>query len=285
MGVLSFCASSHAQEGTQAVFEISGSEVRTIQSEVLDRRYDVYVKLPPGYSAEENAKKIYPVIYFNDAGYNWLTAVGVTRAPFNLGGYERTILVGFSYAKGEGGAASRVRDYTPTKNAEWRRFDTGGGAQYLEFIKTEAIPFVESEYRINPNRRTLVGHSLGALFGAYALLKEPGLFSDYILSSPSFWYHDQVIFQMVSESKDAGTEPTGKVFIAIGSTETPEINGKSHDMVGQAITFAETLRSHEYEGLEIKHVVYEGGTHLTTFPVALTEALRWMLPGENVYGG
>jgi len=40
MGVLSFCASSHAQEGTQAVFEISDSEVRTIQSEVLDRRYD-----------------------------------------------------------------------------------------------------------------------------------------------------------------------------------------------------------------------------------------------------
>ena len=176
IGILIFCTSSHAEEPTPAAFEISASEVKTIQSKILDRQYDLYVKLPPGYDVEKNAEKLYPVIYFNDAGYNWLTAVGVTRAPFSLGGYEPAILIGFSYAKGERGTASRVRDYTPTENPDWRRFKTGGGPQYLEFIKSEAIPFVESEYRIDSNRRMLVGHSLGGLFRRLCLAERTKTF-------------------------------------------------------------------------------------------------------------
>lgn len=285
IGVLFSYLSSHAQETTGAAFEISGSETLSIQSSILDRQYDLYVKFPPGYNSKENAVRLYPVIYLNDAGYNWLTAVGLTRAPFNHGGYESAILVGISYAKGVRGMDSRVQDYTPTKDLSWRRFDTGGGAQYLEFIKKEAIPFAESKYRIDSNRRTLVGHSLGGLFGAYVLLKEPGLFSNYILSSPSLWYHDQVIFQMESAVFDSSAVLTGRVFIGIGSTETPAINGRDHDMVGQAINFAKTLRSRGYKDLDVREVVYEDGTHLTTYPLALTEALRWLLPGDDVYGG
>ena len=81
-----------AQEPTIAEFEITGSEVRTVESTVLDRTYDLYIKLPPGYTSAESADRQYPVIFFNDGGYNWLTAVGATRAPFNLGGYEPAIL-------------------------------------------------------------------------------------------------------------------------------------------------------------------------------------------------
>lgn len=285
LGILCSCLPSQGQTPGAAPFEISGSEVQTIQSDILDRNYDLYIKLPPGYNAKENADRSYPIIYFNDAGYNWLTAVGVTRAPFNHGGYEPAILVGFSYAKGERGVVSRVRDYTPTQDPEWRRFETGGGEQYLAFIKTEAIPRVEAKYRADPRRRTLVGHSLGGLFGAYVLLKEPSLFSGYILSSPSLWFHDETIFETEEDSANSHFVPRGKVFISVGSTETPALNGGEHDMVGQAIAFAEALRSRGYQDLEVRDVIYDGGTHLTTFPLALTEALRWLLPGEDIYGG
>ena len=98
---LSIATPSVAQEPTIAEFEITGSEVRTIESTVLGRTYDLYIKLPPGYTSVESTDKQYPVIFFNDGSYNWLTAVGVTRAPFSLGGYEPAILVGLSYAKGE----------------------------------------------------------------------------------------------------------------------------------------------------------------------------------------
>ncbi|MEL6791337.1 MAG: alpha/beta hydrolase-fold protein [Pseudomonadota bacterium] len=276
---------SIAQEPTIAEFEITGSEVRTIESAVLDRTYDLYKKLPPGYTSLENEDRQYPVIFFNDGGYNWLTAVGATRAPFSLGGYEPAILIGLSYAKGERGVASRVRDYTPADNPEWTRFETGGAADYLTFLKEEVIPFIDSEYKTDPDRRTIVGHSLGGLFGAYVLLTEQGLFSDYILSSPSLLFHNQVIYDMEAEIATTDADIRGRVFISVGSTETPDVNGGKNDMVGQTKSFAEVLRSRGYDNLQVKDVVHEDGTHLTSYPSALVEALQWMLPGENIYGG
>ncbi|MEL6322960.1 MAG: alpha/beta hydrolase-fold protein [Pseudomonadota bacterium] len=273
------------QDDSPAEFSITGSEVRTLQSTSLDRSYDLYIKLPPGYGAKENQTRVYPIIIFNDGGYCWLTAVGATRAPFNLGGYEHAILIGMSYAKGNDGVSSRVRDYTPTRNPEWRRFETGGAPDYLDFLKAEVVPFIEAEYRADPKRRMLVGHSLGGLFAAYALLREPGLFSDYVLSSPSFWFHDGVIFDLEQQAAAQKTEIAGRVFLSIGSTETPAINGGQHDMVKQAADFADILRARGHKHLEVRDVVYNDATHLTAYPIALVDALRWMLPGEDVFGG
>jgi len=266
-------------------FEITGSEVRTLSSSALGRDYALHVKLPPGYGAPQNSGRRYPVILFNDSGYCWLTAVGVTRAPFSLGGYEPAILVGVSYALGEDGVASRVRDYTPTKDLGWRRFDTGGAEAYLRFIEREVIVFLDAEYRTDPERRLLVGHSLGGLFAAYALLSKPDLFSGYLLSSPSLWFDEEAILRLEAEAGAAGRALSGQVFIAVGSTETPSLNGRPHDMVAQAVNFAELLRTRGHDRLEVRHIVYEEGTHLTVYPGALTESLRWMLPGEDVYGG
>ena len=90
---------------------------------------------------------------------------------------------------------------------------------------------------------------------------------------------------MEAEIATADRDIRGRVFISVGSTETPDINGGENDMVGQAKSFAEVLRSRGYDNLQVKEVVYENGTHLTSYPSALVEALRWMLPGENIYGG
>ena len=201
-----------------------------------------------------------------------------------MGGYEHAILVGFSYAKGEKNINSRVRDYTPTSNPKWK-FETGGAKAYLDFIKDEAIPFIEGQYRIDSDRRMIVGHSLGGLFGTYALLEEPNLFADYILTSSSLWFHEEVIFDIEEKFYNTGKQLKGRIFFAIGETETPEINGGNNDMVGQQRAFANQLRSRNYEGLEVKDIIYEDGTHLTTYPIGLTEGLRWLLPGKDVFGG
>jgi len=266
-------------------FELSGSEVHSVKATGLNRSYDVYVKLPPGYARDENASRRYPVIYLNDAGYNWVTAVGVTRAPFNHGGFEHAILVGISYSEGDSGAVSRIRDYTPTRAASWTQYETGGAREYLGFVRDDLIPFVEGKYRTHGSRRMLVGHSLGGLFGSFVMLEEPGLFSDYILSSPSLWFDNEAILDLEEAAHSRGVKPTGRVFFGVGSTETPAINNGSHDMVGQQRTFAERLRSRGYENLTVRDVVYEDATHLTTFPLALTQGLRWLLPGDDIYGG
>lgn len=265
-------------------FSITGSEVRTIDSSVLGRRYELYVKLPPSYSSASESQRRYPVIYFNDGGYCWLTAVGATRPPFNFGGYEEAILVGLSYAHGESATASRVRDFTPTADDGWE-LETGGAKTYLDFIKREVIPFIEQHYRADPARRTLVGQSLGGLFGVFALLEEPGLFHDYILTSASLWFDDEAVFDLELVAADTGRVLSGRVYFAVGETETPAINAGRHDMVGQQRRFAERLRSRGYDGLIVRDEVLEGGTHLTTYPIGFLRAMRWQMSGPDIYNG
>lgn len=271
--------------GLHAPYEIPGSEVRTLRSVRLGRSYDIYVKLPPGYGDAANAERQYPVIYLNDGTYAFQTASGVTHAPMGHGGFEHAILVGLSYAKGEDGAISRRRDFTPTKNPAYPKGTTGGARDYLTFLRDGVIPFVEREYRADPARRVLAGQSYGGLFGAYALFAEPGLFQSYLLTSPSLWFHNLAIFDMEEEFARLHDALPAQVYFAIGETETPAINGGKNDMVGQQRRFIELLRKRGYEGLVVRDEVIGGGTHLTTFPIGLTRGLMWIIPGPTPYGG
>ncbi len=275
---------SYEESEEVAPYVLRDSEVRSIRSEALGRSYKVQVKLPPGYSAAENSDHRYPVIYFNDATYTWLTATGVTIFPFHTGVFEKAILVGISHAQGEGSQLSRTRDYTPSDDPG-TRFNSGGARHYLTFLKDELLPFVEMRYRADPDRRILSGVSYGGLFGVYALIEEPGLFSDYILTSPSLWHNNEIIFEMEKAAADAGRELRGRVYFATGETEVPEISPGFDDMVGQQRTFAAQLRARGYPNLEVRDEIIEDGTHLSTYPIGLTRALRWLLPGKNPYHG
>ena len=260
------------------------SAVIEIRSEKLGRAYDLYVKLPPGYADPANANTRYPVVYINDAHYTFQTAAGITLAPMRHGGLAPAILVAISYAKGETGADSRSRDLTPTPDPK-NPGKYGGACDYLTFIKDEVIPSIEKDYRADPARRTLTGQSYGALFGAYALLEEPGLFADYILTSPSLWYGDKAMFAIEEAFSKTHTRLPARVFLATGQTETPAVNHGEYDMVGDQKRFAARLRSRNYESLTIRDEVVEGGTHLTTFPVGLLHGLMWTMPGPTPHGG
>ena len=280
--IFSLAARAQSTEYTPASYQMG--EVRSLHSEALGRSYDLFVKLPPGYQAAENASNRYPVIYINDPYYCWVTAVGVVQVPFYKGGYEKAILVGLSYAKGEGGVPSRTRDMTPSKDNSWR-LETGGARDYLTLFKDEIIPFVEKTYRADSDRRILIGHSFGGLFGVYALIEEPGLFHDYVLTSPSLWFDNQVMFELEEKAAKAGRNLSGRVYFATGETETPANGVTRNNMVGQQKAFAKRLRSRGYKGLEVRDEIVEEGTHLSTFPIGLTRALRWLLPGNNIYAG
>ena len=265
-------------------YVLSDSEVVAITSEASGRTYRLQIKLPPGYGSAGNADRRYPVIYFNDATYTWLTAVGVTSYPFHTDVFEKAILIGISHAEGEKSQLSRTRDYTPTVSPD-TRYKSGGARQYLDFLRDEVLPFVEAAYRADPNRRVLSGVSYGGLFGAYALLEEPGLFHDYILTSPSLWHNRKVMFELEEAFARSGRKLSGRVYFATGEYEVPAVSPGFHDMVGQQSNFAEKLRSRGYPNLEVRDEIIEDGTHLSTYPIGLTRALRWILPGEDPYHG
>ena len=257
------------QANENQAFEISNSNVVTIESKILKRQYDLYIKVPHDYFEEKNKSKKYPILYLNDGPHTFKVAAGVTHFP----SMDRAIVVGISFAHGENGQFSRVRDLTPVVDESWKKFSTGGATEYLEFIEKEIFPFIENNYRIDVNNRMLAGHSLGGSFGAWVLLTKPSLFSGYILTSPSLWFNNDYIFDLEKEYYKNSNSLDAKVFIATGSLEVPG-NGMRNDMVDGHLRFIKRLRSRNYKGIYISDEIVEGTDHYSTFPVGLAKGLR-----------
>jgi hypothetical protein len=263
-----------AQAAAPAV-TIPRSARLTLESDTLDRVYDLYVKLPPGYDSPASANLRYPVLYLNDATYNFQVAAGITHLPMNAGTIENIILVGIGYAHGSVGPESRIRDYTPTVNSDWTR-ETGGAAAYMAFLEGEVIPLVEGTFRTDPTRRAYAGHSLGGLFGAYVLLTKPELFRYYVLSSPSFWFDEHVTWELEQAYAEQQADLLAAVYVSIGSLEHPNgAPGALYEMVADVETFESKLEAREYASLRIRSRVVDGATHETVFPTALMNGVLW----------
>lgn len=264
-----------------APYVLNGTQVWSVPDPVSDRDYEVFVSLPAGYEAAGGRR--YPVLYVTDADYAFPLIRSIARRV-NLDGpvIEDFILVGLSYSRGDSGAISRQRDYTPVPR---RPGDSahGQGPAYQAYLKSQVLPFVEGRFRADPTRRLLLGHSYGGLFGAQVLLSEPGLFDTYILGSPSFWFRDHQMMKAEVEYARTHRDLPANVFMYIGAFETvgdgPRYN-RNADMVRDMALFERTLRSRGYPGLKIQSVVLEGEDHLTVAPVGFTRALMATLPAR-----
>ncbi|WP_444900869.1 alpha/beta hydrolase [Microbulbifer sp. VAAC004] len=253
-------------------FELDNSEVFTIHSKILGRKYDLYIKTPAGYYDDSQSDQTYPTLYLNDGPYTFKVAAGVTH----LKSMNKAIVIGISFAQGELGQFSRVRDLTPVVDKSWRRYKTGGAPEYLRFIEGEVIPFVEKNYRTNPIKRILAGQSLGGSFGAWVLLNKPDLFSSYILTSPSLWYKNEMIFDVEEAYSKRNKSLSANIYLATGALETQENGRMNHDMVGSHKAFVGRLRSRNYQGMSLNDEVVSGADHYSTFPIGLAKGLRWL---------
>lgn len=264
-----------------APYVLNGTQVWSVPDPVSGRDYEVFVSLPAGYEAATARR--YPVLYVTDADYAFPLIRSIARRV-NLDGpvIEDFILVGLSYSRGDSGADSRRRDYTPVPR---RSGDAthGQGPNYQAYLKAHALPFIEGRFRADPARRVLLGHSYGALLGSQILLTEPGLFNAYILGSPSFWFGNHQMMKMEADYARTHSDLPADVFMYVGGFETvgdgPRHN-RTNDMVGDMALFQRRLESRDYRGLKIRSVVLEGEDHLTVAPVGFTRALMATLPAR-----
>lgn len=252
-------------------FVIAHSEIITINSTVLNKKYDLYIKVPRDYFLEDSKHKKYPVLYLNDGPHTFKVASGVTHFPE----MDKAIVVGISFAHGEHGQHSRVRDLTPVVDKTWKQYRTGGALRYLDFIENEVIKYVEDNYRVNSKQRILSGHSLGGSFGAWVLLTKPELFSSYILTSPSLWFKEYWIFDVEEQYKLKNKHLNANVYLATGSLETIK-DGMYYEMADDQIKFMSKLVSGNYQGLTVKGEIVEGTDHYSTFPVGLSKGLMFV---------
>ena len=198
-----------------AAMSIADSQVRLLQSEIANQEYELLIKLPTGYA---HSDKIYPVIYFLDAQWDFPLMVSTIGQSYYDGFIPDAVLVGIQWG-GENPNPSvlRERDFTPSHMADVN--NSGGAAKFLQFIKQELIPFINTEYRTNDNR-VLMGSSYGGLFTLYALFNEPNLFNGYIpTSSASAWDNNLLFSYAKAFAAKKLTRPI-RLYSAIGEFDS-----------------------------------------------------------------
>lgn len=141
---------------------------------------DVIVWLPPGY--ETQTDKRYPVLYMQDGqnvfdpatasfGVDWRadeTADSLIRA----GEIEPLIIVGIYCTE------NRTEEYMPSPKNKI----------YIDFLIDELKPFIDKEYRTNPQREytAVGGSSAGGMLAFVAAWEHPEVFSKVLSFSPAF---------------------------------------------------------------------------------------------------
>lgn len=268
----------NVQRGEGLPYEVLGTEVWDVPDPVSGRGYQVFIGLPASYV--ENPGKRYPVLYVTDADYAFPLVRQMARRMNGEGPrIEDFILVGLSYAKGEGGMQSRRRDYTPTANgSSGAPADAvhGGGEAYLTYLQEQVLPFVAQRYRTDEGRRLFLGHSYGALLGTQILFSRPQMFSGYLLGSPSYWYDDHVIEQHERAFAAAHRDLAARVYMYVGARETPAY-GITSDLVADARRMQRVLVSRRYGSLQQHLDVLNDEDHLTVAPRGFMLGLEYLL--------
>jgi hypothetical protein len=231
---------------------------------VTGRDNDLYIHLPSDYGRETTKK--YPVLYILDGQWDFKLMDSV------LGGlvYDKfapeMILVGITYS-GENPDYDGLRamDYTPTATPQVK--GSGNGPNFLKFLKTELIPFIETNYRADPARRVLQGSSYGGLFTMYALFADPGLFSSYLAASPAVPYDNGYVLKQEAEFARTHKELPVRLFLAVGGAE---------GLANPVKEFMQTLQSRGYKGLKLETRVIEGERHAGNKPEAYNRGLRFL---------
>jgi predicted alpha/beta superfamily hydrolase len=197
--------------------KLSGSEVRKIaSSDVSGQEYLLQISLPAGYAT---GNKKYPVVYLMDSQWDFPLLTALYGQQYYDGFIPEMIIVGITWGGEHPNPDSlRTRDYTPTN--EKRLPQSGGAEKFLSFIKNEVFPFVEKNYRVDANDKTLVGCSLGGLFTMYTLFTHSSMFNRYIAASPAFTWDNNVLYKYEGQYHANTSNPSAKLFMCVGGVET-----------------------------------------------------------------
>jgi hypothetical protein len=181
----------------------------TITSASNGATYTIKVGLPNNY--DESGSKKYSSIYVLDGEENFDFVAKQCKEISERNSVANVLVISIGYGK------DRSMDYTPTKVSS----ETGGGAEFLNFIEAQLIPKIEQDFSADTTRssRVILGHSYGGLFGAFALATKNNLFGNYLLLSPSIWFDNEVSLLMEKQNRDSIKKKHHLVFLGIGELE------------------------------------------------------------------
>ena len=165
----------------------------TIYSGQLKENRKLVVYTPWMYQSDSSKK--FEVIYAFDAQYIDVFAMVHATAAYQSLNICPMIVVGVI-------SEDRSKDFLPKNEnpntAKNYKGHLGNADAFLKFIADEAAPVIDKKYRTLP-KKIAVGHSNGATFITYSLLKRPDLFEAYIAVDPNFGYDDCLFDRLLQQ--------------------------------------------------------------------------------------
>ncbi len=148
----------------------------------------------------------------------------------------------------------------------------GGADNFIRFIKTELVPYVEKNYRTSGSR-ILTGQSFSALFALYSFLKDPGLFDAYLLGSLSLYKPELSGFfeDALKKSPEIARVGSKSIFIANAKLDPYDPDGSGTRRGAQ---FLDSLSRSAPATVATKTAVYDDEGHV---PFGFVyDGLKWL---------
>jgi predicted alpha/beta superfamily hydrolase len=169
----------------------------------------------------------------------------------------------------------RLHEYAPTAGRVYphkRIRSKGWLGKYGRFLVHELKPFIDAGYRTRPGAEStgLGGSSLGGLATMALGLWFPHVFTRLCVMSPSIWWDEKVIYDMV-ENLDEEARPPLKIWLDTGTAE----EGWEHARGLRDRLIEKGWRLHD----DLHYLEAEGAGHTeSAWAHRLDPALRFLYP-------
>lgn len=237
--------------------------------------YRIFVSFP----AAEMPPDGYPVLYVLD-GNAMFAAFAEARRIQERHDVGKAIVVGVGYPTDLPYDTRRLNDYPPPMldppPKAWRhlaRFKSGGRDTFLDFLTGRLRTEIGKRYKIDPDRQSLFGHSLGGLLALHALYTRPQAFQSIVAASPSLEWNEQGVLdeerEFAARLTSGKIDKTSRLMIVVGGRD-----GDDDPYMAEA--FAHRMELLSGHGLRTRFRQYEEEGHMSVPARAVTDTLRFV---------
>jgi uncharacterized protein len=256
----------------QSNVRIRNSAINQLTSGFTQETYDVYISYPNNY--QDSGKK-YPVLVVLDAEVNFGAVNYIAQRLTKDNLMPEIFIVGIAYpgeTDDDTYYSLRCRDFTPTVDKRFEqahknyRSGSGGAENFVSFLSLELFPFLNANYPIQEEGRSIYGHSFGGLFGFHVLLNHPDLFENYLLLSPSLWWDQRKLLKSVRADPSVASKGL-RLYVSTGALEG--------NMVADHLEMVNKLKHLYPDRIVINSEILDRETHRTIFGRGVTNGLRF----------
>lgn len=233
----------------------------TVEPANIGRTYGLHVRLPDTY--EEGV--LYPTVYLLDGGITFPMLAAYYRYLSLAEDLPPMILVGIAYPGNTFEKGNyRSTDYTaPSKERTYY----GGAFPFMDALKAEIFPLIETRYQSDPKKRIIFGQSLGGQLPIVAAQTRPDLFWGHIASNPALHRNLEFFTNELTPLEQNGFRP--KLFVSLAENDDARFQEPAQSWLAY-------WRERPDIPFEMKVAEQAGHNHFSAAPAAFRQGLMWL---------